>query len=195
MQLVHVHSKIYIITDISISSRNENLLEPEDLSSNFIKIRMAQVVSQHLTDTDSSESKHFGSLSLLHQFDSLATRLATEQHSPKLAFVFGETTQAFERYLFLIGCHLIMTHGFGFEETCLALDKVHTHTRRCVDSTKDWLRSLCCAKCLDWIDFRVTPKNVVNSFEFDKIIHDERCLISSLESLVLIGEVRCLGWH
>ena len=155
---------------------------------------MAQVLSQHLTDTDSCESKHFGSLSELHQFDSLAKRLATERHSPNLVFIFGETTQAFDRFLFLIGCHPIMTHGLGFEETSLALDKVHTHKKTCDESMKTWLRSFCCAKCLDWIDFRVLPNKSAKSFKFeiDKLIHDRWYVnvITSLEFLVFDAKLR-----
>jgi hypothetical protein len=47
-----------------------------------------------------------------------------------------------------------MSHGYAFEEVVLALRPSLDTINHSVIAIKDTLRAVCCAKCLDWIDFR-----------------------------------------
>ena len=157
----------------------QDYLKPEPPSSQFVTIHLSKFLDEH---DQSSPSSYFGSLLEVYRFDLMAKGLTAHQQGSKLVYVFGQGLHSHERCLFLIGCHLMMTHGLGFEETCLSLKpvlkKVNLHDAPCGELLKAWLRSICCAKCLDWIDFTVSLRSSEkNSFQVDKLIQDCRCVV------------------
>ena len=60
---------------------------------------------------------------------------------------------------FLLGCHLIMSNGLGFEEAYLPFRPLYATIEQCFGNVAftSSLRALCCVKCLNWIDFRKDP--------------------------------------
>jgi hypothetical protein len=85
---------------------------------------------------------------------------------------------------FLLGCYLILSTGLGFEEACLAFRPLSETIDRCIGNVvfKNSLRALCCAKCLNWIDFRRDSESETmlhQQIEIDEFIHYSRygCLI------------------
>ncbi len=80
---------------------------------------------------------------------------------------------------YMLGCYLIMSNDLGFEEVCLAFTPLYETIDRCVGNVAftSSLRSLCCAKCLGWIDFRNDSEREMvlrGNIEMDEVIHYSR---------------------
>ena len=79
----------------------------------------------------------------------------------------------------LIGCQLIISHEIGFEAACLAFRPfdalIQSQCNSILLSFETLLRSVCCAKCLNWIDFS-TDYSVQNNqgIMMDEYIHYAR---------------------
>jgi hypothetical protein len=67
-----------------------------------------------------------------------------------------------------------MTHGLGFEEAFLSFRSFHELFQSYAEgvSVENVLRAFCCAKCLNWIDFKAAsdaenkPSKSINIPEF-----------------------------
>jgi hypothetical protein len=125
---------------------------------------------------------HFASLSDIYRFNDMATKLA-ENTGLKLLFNISREVQWQTRISFLLGCHMIMFYGLGFEETYLSFKPLHAIFEKYESShglsVSKSLRAVCCAKCLNWIDFRLPDLQVKTNgssiIQLDKFVHDERC--------------------
>ena len=87
----------------------------------------------------------------------------------------GHGTNIQARTLLLLGGHLIMSQGMGFEETVLAfrpLNALLQMNLHGVLSFEAMLRAVCCAKCLSWIDFGLEhAKQTDNGIQMDEYVH------------------------
>ena len=82
------------------------------------------------------------------------------------------------RVLFNLGCHLLMSNGLGYEETLLAFRPFTTliasHGPGQVWAESFW-RAICCAKCLNWIDFKpMQAEGSCEKLHMDEYIHYAR---------------------
>jgi hypothetical protein len=122
-------------------------------------------------------SFHPSDLSEICRFDSNVKSLM--QLNPKLKLIVCATNEIPQQvhFAFLLGCHMIMTLGLGFEETYLAFRPLHNLFA--IQSTEEMsleksLRAFCCAKCLNWIDFGQGPSSCCGKYrpicmeEYDK---------------------------
>ena len=96
------------------------------------------------------------SLEEIYHFDSIMKTFGMRDKSKKLLICTGSEPIQQIRILKLIGCHLILSHEMGFEAACLAFrpfsDLLQDQCSRSL-SFETLLRSVCCAKCLNWINF------------------------------------------
>jgi hypothetical protein len=117
------------------------------------------------------------SLESIFRFDIIIKSLLLKQTNRILVCPNNEThTQA--KILVLLGCHLIMSQGMGFEETVLAFRPLNTLLQanlRGVSSFEAILRAMCCAKCLNWINFSLEQTNKDDDgIQMDEYIHYSR---------------------
>jgi hypothetical protein len=92
----------------------------------------------------------------VHRFDSFMRNQITLQPNRKLLVCAGDEPFRQIRTMLLIGCHLIMSQGLGFEESFLSLNAFrcfHPLFVKHFASLESIFRAVCCAKCLNWIDF------------------------------------------
>jgi hypothetical protein len=88
------------------------------------------------------------------------TVCALDRKSPTkmLVFQMGTDKACQATLAFLMGCHMMLSHGLGFEETYLSFGRLHSimdpqsrdgpHI-----SVKSCLRAFCRAKCFEWFMF------------------------------------------
>ena len=174
MKVFHIHSNAYIQLQADEGSEHYDLHGYTPLEkAQYSQISTDGMLDLVLTPHGQTYGKYFGSLSEVHRFNSAATEQMTRCLDSKTVFKVGN---ALEQGLFLIGCYLIMNHGLGFEETYLSFKPFHEYLRRyaptCGGSFETWLRAFCCAKCLGWIDFRLSPQ--ASPFHIDQFVHDDR---------------------
>lgn len=178
--LTHVHGKVYV-----------QLMHPDTENRTAECFHLLSPAFQRLdaicfvdvpqkTEIESSSPFFYGSLSELHRFD-LAMKASNgsdvRHRGSNTIFLICGSAAMHMQCLFLIGSHLIMAYGLGFEETFLCLRHCHVLVDAGDLDYKEIfankLRAFCCAKCLDWIDFRVVMQKL--PVQIDKFVHDERC--------------------
>ena len=79
--------------------------------------------------------------------------------------------------MLLIGCHLIISKGLGFEESFLALKAFrpfHPLFEKHFSLLESLFRAVCCAKCLNWIDFSVDATESSTQIWMEEYIHYAR---------------------
>ena len=119
------------------------------------------------------------SLVEIFKFDSLMQR-ATSSHvgNAQILVCTGLDQPSQARLLFNLGCHLLMSNGLGYEETLLAFRPFTTliasHGPGQVWAESFW-RAICCAKCLNWIDFKpMQAEGTCAMLNMDEYIHYAR---------------------
>ena len=106
------------------------------------------------------------SLGEVRTFDIMMRMIASRDCSALITVVcYCCDQQTQEAVAFLVGCHLMLSHGYGFEETILLfrppnelIATYYADQRHVNYSFKNLLRAVCCAKCLGWIDFHADPE-------------------------------------
>jgi hypothetical protein len=115
-------------------------------------------------------------LSELHCFDRWLQNISSSNPGAHIHLIAGLDPRLQVRIAFLLGCHLIASQGRGFEETFLAFRPLH----QTIDllfglaEFKNSLRSICCAKCLRWIDFDQSSDDEFTSIQMDEFAHYSR---------------------
>jgi hypothetical protein len=176
---IHIHNKLYIaLSDeccsIALADRNEeylNLFSPMEtfLASDW------QSNERSTTHFNDCIMTNFG-LSDIFRFDDIVRSEAAKNSSGFKQLVnIGSDPVTQARSSFFLGCHLIMSHGLGFEEAFLSLRPLHAlfeqFSQMGYISVENSLRAFCCAKCLNWIDFRISTGNDI---QIDRFVHDVR---------------------
>ena len=176
--ILHVYNNIYIafgdIEQVKLTSRSDEsiMLIP------FIPI-------QRPHDSGSApEDKHLfqpSYLTAIWNFDEKVKGATKHHYGQKLVFCSTvPDMQSCARIAFLLGCHMIMTHGIGFEETYLAIRCI---LQRIAESSslelavETSLRAFCSARCLSWIDFSQNKLNKGaehQSIDMEEFVHYAR---------------------
>jgi hypothetical protein len=179
-QAIHIHNKLYIaLSDDgcwsdALANRNfedYNLFSPMEtfLASD------RQANERNKTQFDDSIMNIFGLSDIFLFDDIMKSELAKNSFGFKQLVNIGSDPVTQARSSFLLGCHLIMSHGLGFEETFLSLRPLHALFDQFSQmeniSLENSLRAFCCAKCLNWIDFRISTENDI---QIDRFVHDVR---------------------
>jgi hypothetical protein len=174
---IHIHNKVYLeLKDGSWKSKtNAGLYGDFNLFSPSHAVVARDLLSNAQSRTDDCPAAPF-SLSDIFRFDDAMKKELSEGGSGfKLLVQIGSDLVAQARNSFLLGCHLIMSHGLGFEEAFLSLRPLHVlldrFSNECSISVEKSLRAFCCAKCLNWIDFRISANNDI---QIDRFVHDVR---------------------
>jgi hypothetical protein len=95
----------------------------------------------------------------IYEFDQMACAVEAKYPTQRIVFQTGSDQNAQATISFLMGCHMMLSHGLGFEETYLAFRRLHSimdpPTRDGPQiSVKSCLRAFCRAKCSEWITFK-----------------------------------------
>ncbi len=118
------------------------------------------------------------SLEEIFRFDRLVQSWLSTSSSSVFMVCTGKLVERQIRIILLLGCHLMMSQGLGFEETILAIRPLRALYDSCctgIHTVDHYLRAVCCAKCLKWIDFQRTEE-VMGEIPMDEYIHYSRCL-------------------
>lgn len=167
---INLHSRIHVMleADDAVGAADDKFFV--DSSHAWEEIEKLQVKA--------TAARTFPTLNSIYLFDDMAKTIENTHKDIKLFFVVKDDVDDKIIISFLIGCHLVMSHGLGFEETYLSFKPWHNTFDQYMShqgiSLKHLLRSFCCAKCLDWIDFGISPSvGFVSQVMIDKLIHDE----------------------
>ena len=191
MHMLHIHNNLYVsLTDVEQERRRS---QPVDQ-----KIVLIPFNSVHCCEENSCEvGKAFqpSYLSAIYNFDAKIRNISAKCDGCKLVFSTSELAVCRVKLAFLLGCHMIMTHGIGFEETFLAirqLFKLVGEGTTMTDSVGNSLRAFCSAKCLNWIEFSKILKktdgnqHTIDMEEFDHYSRSNTCKIDHAYGHMLI---------
>ena len=132
----------------------------------------------------SSKSTFNPSLAELYHFDAM-TKSILRKNGEKCRLVFstGKEEHAQIRLAVFLGCNMIMSHGFGYQEAFAALKPIHSLLQRLGldESLMHFLRALNEAKLHQWIDFteRLESLDVrgvsTETMDMEEYVHYARC--------------------
>jgi hypothetical protein len=173
--LVKVHSRIFLALFSKESlHQSERYLDASE-TRDFFELGLNIDVSDSLLETSVGITSV--SLEEVHRFDCFMRRAEILQPHLKLLVCAGDEPFRQMRTMLLLGCHLIISQGLGFEESFLDLKAFRsfhpmfeTHFA-CLESV---FRAVCCAKCLNWIDFSLDASECSARIQMDEYIHYAR---------------------
>jgi hypothetical protein len=149
-------------------------------------------------EDDTQELQIPSSISLedIYRFDGMIQ--AKLRASSRLLLCAGNRVYGQIRVFLLLGCHLLISQGLGFEETVLtfrAINETFASHYSGVPAIEQYLRAVCCAKCLKWIDFEV-KHGVLNNDEMTAEIHMDEYIhyIRFLRPLLSYSCFVCTRW-
>ena len=162
---VHVHNRLYLAL---YDTDQAEIMARHELKFNFLVVPVHQTgagpVANRANETggcgEETESFNPSSLIEIFKFDEMACTLERKNPTMKLVFCTGAGLASQVRVAFLIGCHMIMSLGVGFEETNLSFKLFHGMFERFSPAdaggvtVENCWRALTRAKCLNWVDFR-----------------------------------------
>jgi hypothetical protein len=123
------------------------------------------------------------SLIEIYKFDAMANQIKRQNSGQKLIFASGRNVSVQRRATFLIGCHVIMSHGLDADTTFSMLKNINEH---CAENGSVHVKILDCwcalerAKSIGWIDFRerfdfeCNDEGGDKSLDMDEFIHYSR---------------------
>jgi hypothetical protein len=133
----------------------------------------------------------------IYDFDEMACAFEAKYPTQKIVFQTGSDHGSQATIALLMGCHMMLRHGLGFEETYLAFRRLHSiidpqPLNELRISVKSCLRAFCRAKCSEWITFKDPVEGSPDkpgSINIDEYLHYARCrllLRRSLPSLLFL---------
>ena len=154
--IVRLHSGLYIA--LGGMDQAKGLVEKDLKSGTVLQFSPSKLVDDEGRDDglDPDNSFQPSSLSEIFRFNAMVAKISKLDAGLKLVFCAGPFVQSQVQLAFLLGCHMIMTHGLGFEEAYLAFRPLYglfEQTSSEEMSVEKSMRAFCCAKCLNWIDF------------------------------------------
>ena len=132
-----------------------------------------------------AESFTPSSLTELYRFDVTANQIQRRNADHKLVFAAGRSLHLQRRAIFLIGCHVIMSHGFDAEST-FSIFKPYKELLEANESDRtnilDSWHALDLAKSMEWLNFQeffnIESNNGSNvaTLDMEEFIHYSRYL-------------------
>ena len=96
----------------------------------------------------------------------------------KIIVLLENSLHYLSRFICVMGCYLILCRGLGFEEALLVVRRLDSSLPqdRVDNILENRLRAVCCAKCLNWIDFiEVQDEDSESELQVDECMHYARC--------------------
>ena len=119
------------------------------------------------------------SLRDIFEFDQIASSLERKYPRTKLVFQTGSDRDVQIKMAFLIGCHMIMSHGLELDETIQCFRGMHSlfesktpNSSEIVSVLSCW-HAFYCAKCLNWMGL---DRFLADTTQDDHCIHIEEYL-------------------
>ena len=157
--------KVEITSTISLVISNEEQLERIRHELRTVRKEWKLCLAPVLLGFSSSKPEYAKtpfSLTELHRFDAMMRTSSKE--ASKLLVYGGHDTRFTAAVALLVACHLIMSRGLGFEESLLAFSTLQKSLAEpfsqhfCSPGFMGVMRAMCCAKCLNWVDFHKGPE-------------------------------------
>jgi hypothetical protein len=128
---------------------------------------------------ESSTSENLGYLSLEEVFYFITKLQLFEKMNPgpRIIIRLGNDSLLWTRFVSIIGCYLIMLRGLGYEEALLVIQPLRILMPQGIghDCPEYSMRAVCCAKCLNWINFvDLMGEDNEAELQMDEYIHNAR---------------------
>ena len=159
---VYIHNRIYLTLNDekfslsvikSVSDLNFTIVNPHQSN-------IADMVQENRNTIAVPSELPFvvPSLKDISLFNCKVSDLERVNAAMKTVFQAGSDPTSQATLAFLLGCHMMLSHGLGFEETYLAVSRIPSikEPQGCEDScmsVRSCLRAFCRAKCHSWIRF------------------------------------------
>ena len=174
--LIHIFGRIYLTFHDEDDARKVALIDSE--TSKFLVI--PRLSNEQRTEPGFEPS----SLTEIFKFSEMICRVERHHHDKKLVLCAGRSLFLQARTAFLVGCHLIISHGTELEETYSVLERLHivfdqvSLSEKIGLSVRSCLSAVYAAKKREWVDFRrrfnSLPSLSPRSIQIDEYMHYAR---------------------
>ena len=144
--LILVYGKVFVTLSVPATSGNARAQNRTEAYS-FLEF------AGDLAANNTFNSDNLWSLEEIYRFGVQLSEY--ESTGMKIIIFLGHSVRAISKLIGMIGCNLIMYRGLSYEEVLLTIRPLCTSLLQHheSDSIKNSLRAICCAKCLNWINF------------------------------------------
>ena len=155
----HVHNQLYLaLYDVKQAER----MAHHSLKLKYVVVPICSSASNSSETwvNDTTDGFIPASLIELYKFDEMANQIARRNADHKLVFSAGRNLQVQMRAAFLIGCHMVMSHGFDADKVFQIFKSFEEFFGCSQVGILDCWRALHRAKSAGWVDFQ-------ERFDFD----------------------------
>jgi hypothetical protein len=159
---LYVHNRLFLV----LSDKGPSSVVSKHISD--LHYHVVPLFASHINEIIHREAEQHPSgefrfttprLKDILEFDQMACALEKKNPVTKIVYQAGSDRITQSTLSFLVGCHMMISHGLGYEETYLAFGSIrHLLEPSSFDqpsiSVKSCLRAFCRAKCSDWITFK-----------------------------------------
>ena len=169
-----LHCKLYLAL---YSEEQVERIAQHALHSNYILLPLQPA---NVSPDDFDPSVINSSLEEIYRFDQMSQSAIHQNAGMKVVLYTGPGNAHQLKIIFLLGCHMIMTHGWSCDDALSAFkplaDLVHSACRE--GSVQSSWRALCWARERSWINFKETFDLGLNNhdcIQMDEYLHYARC--------------------
>lgn len=128
-------------------------------------------------EKNTTEEEHHLSLEQAFSFASKLHEYQESNADRKIIIRLDKHTHLMFKFVALLGCCLILCRGLGYEEALLIIRRICCKKHPFDDYLENCLRAVCCAKCLNWINFLSLRDNDAD-IQMDAYMHYARYCLS-----------------
>ena len=174
---IGVHSRLYL----SLFEKDQvEKIAQHKLHSNYLVLPLTR---KHTVLSENDAKYVLSSLEEIYQFDQMVHAIMRQNSGMKVVFYTGVGNQHQLKAIFLIGCHLIMTHGWTSAEvvsTFSSMSESVLNSENDCSVRSSW-RAIFWAKKKNWINFKETFDLGLeghDGIQMDEYLHYSRCTMS-----------------
>jgi hypothetical protein len=183
LSMISIHNRLLLA---SLDGQITSAVFAKLSSLNYAFIPLHQTVVNETLHRDSIGSAQDKFLDLrledIYEFDQLACAVEATHPTKRIVVHTGSDDSSQATIAFLMGCHMMLSHGLGFEETYLSFRRLHSimdpqSRNGPLISVKSCLRAFCRAKCFEWLTFQKPFETIPGkpgSIHIDEYLHCAR---------------------
>jgi hypothetical protein len=149
----HIHKELYLAL---YDEEQAERMAHHSLQLKFVIVPILSTVDPQESCSGNNKTVLFLPASLIevYKFDEMTNQVARRNADHKLVFSAGRNVHFQTRAAFLVGCHMVMSHGFDAEKTFQVFKSFEEFFDWSQIGILDCWRALYRAKSAGWIDFQ-----------------------------------------
>jgi hypothetical protein len=176
LSLIHAFKSIFLV--LQEEEKADQLAQHVFCTKYVIVPFMSSDSSSEITDSSVLEGFEPSSLTEIYNFDKVANQVARQHLDHKLVFSTSSKARARSRVVFLLGCHLILSHGMTYFDVCKSFSDIQwvfSQLPPASDENQPSVQScwscIACTTRLGWLDFQGLVHRDEGGIDMEEYMH------------------------